>query len=201
MKMKYEQLYQNSNKKENNIIKFLQKEIKNRASSPNNKFGLGVYYHIQAVAKNAEILANRYNADVEVVVIAAWLHDIASITDYNLYEEHHIHGAKIAEEILKKFEYNTGKIELIKACIINHRGSINNKRLTKEEQCVADADAISHFDSIPSLLYLAYVNKNMNIDEGKDFVRNKLKRSYNKLSDESKKFYLEKYQNVMEILN
>lgn len=129
------------------------------------------------------------------------MHDIASITDYNLYEEHHIHGAKIAEEILKKFEYNTGKIELIKACIINHRGSINNKRLTKEEQCVADADAISHFDSIPSLLYLAYVNKNMNIDEGKDFVRNKLKRSYNKLSDESKEFYLEKYQNVMEILN
>ena len=41
----------------------------------------------------------------------------------------------------------------------------------------------------------------MNIDEGKDFVRNKLKRSYNKLSDESKEFYLEKYQNVMEILN
>lgn len=182
------------------IINYLKNEIKNRAENENNKFGIGVLYHIQAVVKNAEILANKYNADKEVCIIAAWLHDIASITDYDLYEEHHIHGAKIADEILRNFKYDKNKIELVKKCILNHRGSLDNKRLSKEEQIIADADAISHFDSVPSLLYLAYKQKNMSIEEGKEFVKSKLERSFNKLSDDSKTFYEEKFKNVMKIL-
>lgn len=182
------------------IIQYLKKEIKNRVENENNKFGIGVLYHIEAVAKNAQILASKYNADKEVCVIAAYLHDIASITDYGLYEEHHIHGTKIAEEILRKFNYDEDKIELVKACILNHRGSIDNRRLSKEEQIIADADAISHFDSIPSLLYLAYKEKEMSIEEGTKFVKNKLERSFKKLSNDSKNFYEEKFKNVMKIL-
>ena len=182
------------------IIEYLKKEIKHRAENENNKFGIGAFYHIEAVAKNAEILADKYKADKEVCIIAAWLHDIASITDYDLYEEHHIHGVKIAHEILRKFEYDENKIELVKKCILNHRGSIDNKRLSKEEQIIADADAISHFDSIPNLLYLAYKEKNMSIEDGKQFVKSKLERSFNKLSDNSKTFYEQKFNNVMEIL-
>ncbi len=69
-------------------------------SSQNNKnISVEVLYHIEAVVRNAEILANKYNADKEICIIIAWLHDIASITDYKLYEEHHIHGTKIASKI------------------------------------------------------------------------------------------------------
>jgi uncharacterized protein len=50
----------------------------------------------------------------------------------------------------------------------NHRGSIAGERLSLEEICVADADAISHFDNIPSPLYLAYVKRNLGIDEGNE---------------------------------
>ena len=182
------------------IIEYLEADIKNRIENENNKFGIGVLYHIEAVVKNAEILAKKYNADEEVCIISAWLHDIASITDYDLYQEHHIHGTKIADEILRKFEYDENKIKLVKKCILNHRGSIDNKRLSKEEQIIADADAISHFDSIPSLLYLAYKEKKMSIEEGINFVKNKLERSYNKLSDDSKIFYEEKYKDVIKIL-
>lgn len=66
--------------------------------------------------------------------------------------------------------------------------------------CVADADAISHFDSVPNLLYLAYVQKGMRIEEGKEFVKAKLARSFQKLSMESKKFYQNKFEKVMEVL-
>ncbi len=182
------------------ILNYLEIEIKKRAENENNKFGIGVLYHIEAVVKNAEILADKYNADKEVCIIAAWLHDIASITDYKLYKEHHIEGTKIADEILRKFKYDDNKIELVKVCILNHRGSVDNKRLSREEQIIADADAISHFDSIPSLLYLAYKEKNMDIEDGKNFVKGKLERSFKKLSDESKIFYKEKFENVMKIL-
>lgn len=182
------------------ITNYLEKEIYKRANKPSNKFGIGCYYHIEAVVKNAQILANKFNADEEIVIIAAWLHDIASITDYSLYEMHHIHGADIAEDILKQFNYEQKKIKKVKECILNHRGSINNKKLTIEEKCVADADAISHFDNIPSLLYLAYVNKKMDIKDGRNFVIEKLKRSYNKLSESSKELYKDKYDSAMSLL-
>lgn len=182
------------------IINYLKEEVYSRAIRPENKFGIGCYYHIEAVAKNAGLLAEQYGADKEVVIIAGWLHDIASITDYSLYEMHHIYGAEIAEDLLKNFNYDIDKINLVKKCIISHRGSIELEKLTIEEKCVADADAISHFDSIPSLLHLAYVKKNMEIEEGKEFVKAKLQRSYQKLSEESKKYYLQKYKNAMELL-
>lgn len=182
------------------ILRDLEQEIYNRCQKESNKFGIGCYYHIAAVVKNAEILADKYGADKEVVMIAAWLHDIASITDYSLYELHHVHGAKMAFDILKKYDYDSEKINLVQECIRNHRGSIGLTKNTLEELCVADADAISHFDSVPSLLYLAYVQKEMGIEEGKEFVKAKLTRSFQKLSIESKKYYQNKFEKVMEVL-
>ncbi len=182
----------------NDIIEYLQREVRRRCESESNFFGLGCYYHICVVVENAVFLAEKYGADVEAVTIAAWLHDIASVTDYSLYEEHHIHGARIAEEILGGFGYD--KTELVKCCILNHRGSKPSEKRSVEEVCVADADAISHFDSVPSLFYLAYVKRKLDIAEGVEFVRGKLERSFNKLSEQSKSLYSEKYSEVMKVI-
>ena len=182
------------------IYQALQTEVYNRCILPSNKFGIGCYYHIEAVVRNTELLAEQYHADKETVMIAAWLHDIASVTDYSLYEDHHIHGAEIAQALLTQLQYDASKIPLILDCIRNHRGSVPGTKITAEELCVADADAISHFDSVPSLLYLAYAERRMSISEGVDFVRGKLERSYRKLSPAGKEFYHDKYQNVMNFL-
>ncbi len=97
----------------NDILKKLQQEIYDRCQKETNKFGMGCYYHIVAVVKNAEILAEKYGADREIVMIAAWLHDIASITEYSLYELHHIHGAEMAYSILKEYGYEDKRILLV----------------------------------------------------------------------------------------
>lgn len=183
------------------IIDSIKDEVKRRCESEGNFFGMGGYYHIKAVVENAIILAENYNADIEVVTMAAWIHDIASVTDYNFYEEHHIHGARIAGDILSEFDYPKEKIELVQSCILNHRGSKLLEKSSKEEICVADADAISHFDNLPSLFQLAYGVKSYSVSEGIDFVKNKLIRSYNKLSEDSKEVYREKYDTVMKILD
>lgn len=133
--------------------------------------------------------------------IQAWLHDIASVTEYRLYEQHHIHGAEMAYGILKGFNYDDEKIALVQDCIKKHRGSVHYERDKVEEICVADADAISHFDNVPGLLYLAYVEKGMGIEEGREFVKNKLMRSFQKLSPGSAEYYREKYDKVMEVLD
>ena len=181
------------------LTKSLHDDIRKRCESKNNFFGIGIYQHIKEVVKNAVFLAEKFGADKEIVEVAAWLHDVASITDYSLYKDHHIHGANMAEEILNKFNYPEEKIEKVKNCILNHRGSVLREKTSIEEICVSDADAISHFYSIPSLFHLAYVEKGYSIDEGKEFVKNKLQRSYNKMSDTSKKLYQDKYEKVMEV--
>ena len=182
------------------ILEKLQEEIWERCQKQTNKFGIGCYYHIASVVKNAEVLSDKYGADKEVVMIAAWLHDIASITDYNLYKLHHIYGAEMAESILKEYRYDENKIALVQNCIRNHRGSLNFEKNSLEEVCVADADALSHFESIPDLLYLAYAQRGMNVEEGKRLVRDKLTRSFQKLSVESKKYCRDKFERAMEIL-
>ncbi len=182
------------------IIEFLHQEVEKRCKLPTNFFGMGCYYHIESVVKNGELLARRYGGDIEIVMIASWLHDIASVTDYSLYEDHHIFGVQIAGEILQQFDYEDDRVKQVQNCILNHRGSVNRDKLTLEELCVADADSISHFDNIPSLLYLAYVKRGLDIEEGKNFVKNKLERSYQKLSDRSKEIYSDTYKQAMIIL-
>lgn len=182
------------------IVKIIEEEVKNRCKSYENKCGYGAWtHHIKAVVDNAILLANKYGADVEVVTLAALLHDIASVTKDEYKEEHHIYGAEIAEELLNELNYEKEKINLIKKCILNHRGSRLTKKTTKEEICIADADAMAHFDNIASLFSLVYKEMNLSIDDGAKFVKDKLQRSYNKLSDESKEFYKNKYESAMSI--
>lgn len=94
------------------IIEYLQKEVYHRCKQPTNKFGMGCYYHIEAVVKNAEILAEKYGADKETVIIAAWLHDIASITDYAMYA--------LYEEL--ELECNDNDVELVKKYVAAEYG-------------------------------------------------------------------------------
>ena len=176
-------------------------EVKKRCELPANAYGKGAWnHHIKVVYELAKKYAKEYEADLEVVSLAALLHDIASVTDINYAEEHHIIGAKIAEDLLEKENYAKEKIELIKKCILNHRGSRLAVKSTAEEVCIADCDAMAHFYSIPSLLSMVYKEKGLGIDEGSKFVMDKLERSYNKMSEKGKNLVEIQYEAAKKIL-
>ena len=179
------------------ILPALEQELRQRCDRPENRFGPECFRHIQTVVHHCGLLADAYGADREIVMIAGWLHDIASVTDYALYPLHHIHGAEIAEALLSSMDYPTERIKLVQACIRSHRGSVPLEKVTPEERCVADADAISHFDNVCSLLHLAYHTKGMGVEEGRLYVRGKLERSREKLSAQGKEFYDEKCKKIL----
>jgi len=184
------------------IIEQMTKEVESRCHRPENIYGVGIWsHHIVAVVEYSKKLAEHYDADIEIVTLSAILHDIASITKAEYAEEHHIIGGVIAEELLGSFNYPKEKIDHIKRCILNHRGSKIIDKQSIEEVCVADADALSHFENVPSLFSLVYKEKQMSIDEGAEFIKNKLERSFSKLSSETKKLYQEKYKSVMSIFD
>lgn len=183
------------------IEKKIYAEVKNRCELPSNAYGIGAWdHHIKIVYELAKKYANDYGANQEIVALAALLHDVASVTNVDFTEEHHIIGTDIAEELLMKEKYPKEKIDLIKKCILNHRGSRLADKTLKEEVCIADCDAMAHFYSIPSLLSMVYREKNLSIDDGSKFVMDKLDRSYNKMSDKGKKLVKTQYESAKNIL-
>jgi uncharacterized protein len=168
------------------LIEKISMLVEDKCKQKTNTFGYGIWsHHIKPMVDIAIDLAKEYGADLEIVIIATLLHDLAGINDEAKIKEHHIFGTELAEEILEKENYPKEKIEQVKKCILNHRGSVVNKKESKEELCVADADAIAHIRAVGSLFYVAY-KKNLTIDEGKEWVKAKIRRDYNKLSEMGK---------------
>jgi HD superfamily phosphohydrolase YqeK len=173
----------------------ISKIVEDACKRETNYFGYGIWtYHILLVVKYSKLMAEKLNADREVVEISALLHDYAGIKDHDLWEDHHLHGAVLAEQVLKKFNYPPDKIKQIKHCITSHRGSKNSQKRFKEAICLADADAMAHFDSIPSLFFMTFFSHKMNIDEASDWISQKLERSWNKLSPQAKVIIKDKYK-------
>jgi len=117
-----------------------------------------------------------------------------------MYEEHHIYGAIEAEKLLQGLSYPQEKIEIIKDCILCHRGSVRKEQKTKEAVCVASADAMAHIDQVTSLLHLAYYQRGMDVNEGAEWVSRKIERSWNKLCPEAKEIMQEKYKSAKMVL-
>ena len=182
------------------IVQKIRDFIENECKKPTSKYGYEPFaFHFVLVAKYAEELANELKADKEVVLLAAWLHDIGSIV--NSRDDHHITGAKIAEEKLKEFNYPEEKIELIKKCILNHRGSRQDDRESIEEKIIAEADAISNFDNIAGLFKAAFVYEGKTQGEARESVRQKLENKWNQLHlENSKRIIRPKFEAAMLLL-
>lgn len=85
------------------ITELIKQELLKRTENSKDKDGYDFWEdHIKYVVDNALYLAKEYGADVEIVELGALLHDIAMPSNIGPREEHHIYGAKIAEELLTK---------------------------------------------------------------------------------------------------
>lgn len=176
------------------IAKNIEKLVEAKCREKTNFYGYRAWsHHIKSVVDSARLLAKKVGADEEIVEIAALLHDVASVSNKDWYEEHHIHSARLAEKILNEYDYSKDKIERVKHCILAHRGSRKIKRETLEAEVVASADSMAHFDNVNSLLELALVIYKMDTDEGTRWVLDKLERSWQKLMPEAKEILADKY--------
>jgi uncharacterized protein len=173
------------------VKKFVEEKCKN------HNLGEEIYFnHLIPVVNYSKKLAKEKDVNLELVEIAAWLHDIGSIV-YGR-ENHHITGAKIAEEKLNELFYDKDKIELIKKCILNHRGSQKRFLGSVEEQIIAEADCLTFFDNLEG--YFLWVINEEGIKNQKlirKSVKQKLQNKWNQLSLDSKKLIKLKYEAAM----
>lgn len=169
-----------------NIIEKVRQFVEDECRKPTSKYGYESYvFHFTQVVQYSKQLAKEFEADEEIVEISAWLHDIGSIMIGR--KDHHLTGAKIAEEKLKEFGYPTERIALVKNCILHHRGSIKSEMGSLEEQIVAEADSMSAFDNIVGVFKAALVYENLTQDEALKSVSKKLESKWSQLKFERSK--------------
>ncbi len=120
---------------EKEIMAIVQKEISCNSHS---------WEHIMRVYNLClQIAAKERNVDMEVLKVAALLHDIGrekENKDKTGKVDHAIEGAKMAAAILK--EKNFVKIEEVKHCILAHRKRTAEEPQTIEAKILFDADKI-----------------------------------------------------------
>ncbi|EKE15702.1 MAG: hypothetical protein ACD_11C00110G0010 [uncultured bacterium] len=181
------------------IIEKVRQFVEDECRKSTSKYGFEPYeFHFVPTVKYAKVLARELQADKEIVEIAAWMHDIGSIMIGR--ENHHITGAKIAEEKLKEFGYAEEKIARVKNCILRHRGSQKMESETLEEQILAEADALSNFDEIPGIFKAAFVYEKLSQKDARESVLRKLENKWKQLKFEKSKDMIRPKYDAIKIL-
>lgn len=183
------------------IVTAVRNFVEAECRKPSSKYGYEPFpYHFTSVAEYAGRLADELGGDREVILIAAWLHDIGSIVRGR--EDHHETGAEIAREKLSELGYPEEGIALVEKCIRNHRGSVPSERMSLEEQIVAEADVLSNFDNIAGIFKAAFIYEGLDQGEAKEAVRRKFENKWNQLRFEiSKRMAKPKYEAAMILLS
>jgi uncharacterized protein len=129
-----------------------------KSSSENQKKPLYDYRgdHIEQVVHLAKYLATESNADLEVVTLAAWFHDLAKPgLGGTSIKNHGIASAEIARKWLTEKEYDTAAISRICQAIEQHVGLTLKKPLGSiEAQVLWEADKIHKLGLIGLLQYI-----------------------------------------------
>jgi len=111
----------------------------------------GVFdFHVVPAARNAEKLAKLKSANIELVVVAAYLHDIGYIGKGHM--NHEIRSAKLARKILQKHGYSQQFISRVEKCIVRHSTSQKCEQWTIEDEILRNADAMAHFQCLPYII-------------------------------------------------
>lgn len=94
-------------------------------------------------------ISGKKGADLEVLALAALLHDIARpLEDSGKVEDHALEGARIARRYLRSLGYPEDKVEAVAHAIEAHRFSRGPEPATLEAKILSDADKLDAIGAV-----------------------------------------------------
>ena len=124
-----------------NTINFVKKQLENAESGHN-------WFHMERVYNNALLIAKEETCDLEVVQLAALLHDIA---DSKFHDGDETVGPKVARAFLSSENVSVETINHVVAIIENisfKGGNFEKKFTSKELEIVQDADRLDAIGAV-----------------------------------------------------
>lgn len=115
-----------------------------------NARGSHDWSHTERVYNLAVHIGKKEGADMEILSVAALLHDIGRDCESKSkgFVCHAEKGASMAEELLKKYNIPSGKIEAIVHCISTHRFRGNKCPSSLEGRILFDADKLDSIGAV-----------------------------------------------------
>ncbi|MFA6252136.1 MAG: HD domain-containing protein [Candidatus Paceibacterota bacterium] len=106
--------------------------------------------HVERVYNSAVKIGKKEGAYLDVVKIAAYLHDIGRKEEIKSNGKicHAERGVEIAEEILSQYNLDKEIIENIKHCILTHRNKNDHQPKTIEAKVLFDADKLDSIGAV-----------------------------------------------------
>lgn len=102
--------------------------------------------HVERVCRLAQWLGEQMNARLDVLLPAAWLHDVGHASDDSA--AHHEASLRTARELLPTLGFAPETVEAILTCIAEHRFSSGKIPSTLESQILSDADKLDALGAI-----------------------------------------------------
>jgi uncharacterized protein len=118
--------------------------------------------HVQRVTTLAERIATAEGADVEIVRVAALLHDVPAPPTPEARARHHLWAADFAAEVLKTEGWPEARIAAVQHCIRAHRFRGNEAPATPEARALFDADKLDAIGAIGALRAGGYAARHDN---------------------------------------
>ena len=133
-----------------------QKALVNQAGKDRPVFNYRLE-HVKAVVKLAVKLAEELDADRDVVLASAWLHDIAKqATAKKSDRPHELEGARLAREILAATDFPPEKIDAVCVAISKHKGLNKDHKIEPLEAAILwDADKLTKLGATAIVHFLA----------------------------------------------
>lgn len=126
-------------------------QIKNKAKEYFiGSSGCHDWTHVERVYNLAVRIAEKEKADMNIVKIAAYLHDIGRKEEMEGAGKicHAEKGVELAEQILSSYDLDKEIIENIKHCILSHRSRNDHKPKTIEAKVLFDADKLDSIGAV-----------------------------------------------------
>lgn len=123
------------------IISGVEKIVKHRLNKESSGHD---FWHCQRVVNLALRIGQKEKANLQVLELSAWLHDLGATQGR---KNHEIRSAKQAKVILNKLKIDSEIIDRVIACIKNHRFT-TGKVETIEDAVLRDADKLDILGAI-----------------------------------------------------
>ena len=155
---------------------------------------------MSVVAEYAKRLGGALRADLEIIELAGWLHDISAVQDFTALPRHPALSAEIARKLLREKDYPAERIERVAKCIASHSAPVQTGNGLPEEVCVSNADAMSQIVKPVYWLYFAFRIRQLGFAEGREWLRQRVENNWAALIPPARAIIEKEYSRTRELL-
>ncbi|MEO2241170.1 MAG: HD domain-containing protein [Euryarchaeota archaeon] len=128
---------------ERDLAAFVRRRLRNPNAPPSHG-----YDHVRRVVSLCEFIGRREGADLEVLLAAAWLHDVGRPEEERTGRDHARISARIAARVLPSLGFPRSKLDDVVHAIEAHRYSSGPEPRTLEARILQDADNLDALGAV-----------------------------------------------------